>query len=147
MYTVKAYWYPQCNAGLYPVYNCRVSQLNNEYQSRKDGLEGTDIMIPIVESWYSAAMYSQDDIRNDKYLIVLFRGNQWLLCTHTYVRFHETYCERRIFKNNELVDQKTVIPKIILLFWKWYNTYEKNEQNKILEQIDKEKTKFKLYGV
>jgi hypothetical protein len=64
MYKVYAYDYPQCGAGLYPLLNCKIIELSDDYQPRKDGNTGYDAMVPINPGKIALAKYRKDDVRS-----------------------------------------------------------------------------------
>lgn len=131
MYQVKSYWYPQCNSGLFPVLNCSIDQVRDEYQSRNDGYSGTDTMIPIEKNKIYAAMYSKDDVNKDECLVIISHTDIWEI--RKYNKFNQQ--EKIIFKNEILINNKTVIPKIISLFWQWYTEYDVDQSKQILNKI------------
>jgi hypothetical protein len=146
MYKVYAYDYPQCGAGLYPLLNCKIIELSDDYQPRKDGNTGYDVMVLINPGKIALAKYRKDDIRKEFYYVLIVDEDVYTIepyeATHRYYnenyeRIEEVVTNFYYTKNNEAYEfDFEELPLVFRLVQDYHLTCDVDEKVEILEEIN-----------
>jgi hypothetical protein len=149
-YQVYAYDYPQCGAGLHSLVNCKIIQLTDEYQSRKDGSSGYDIMVPIEPNKIAVSYFTKDDVRKEKYLVIILNENIWELHWSIKERFNSDFIIWSIIKNSKTYDDDALpLPKEFKFLKRYVQSHDVDECQKIIDalnNITSTKKKCKFYS-
>ena len=136
MYKVHGYNYPQCSAGLYSLVNCRILSLSEDFQPRKDGKSGFDAMVPLNPEKVAIAKFVKDDVRKEKYYVVILNEITWELHYSSHQRFGQEIINWHYVKGGKSYSGANPLPKVFELIRQYEAEWDVDKARKILAEIE-----------